>query len=383
MADLGAEVVKVEPASGDSMRRVLRQATTPNASEVDHPFQQANRGKRSIAVDLESDAGRAAVHRLLPGFDVITTNLLPGRLARFGLDEETILEVHPSAVIAQVSAFGREGDDADSPGFDMTAFFARSGAMAAVAAPESDPVRYRAGQGDHMTGMNLLIGILSALRLRDLTGEGQVVHTSLLQTSTWSLGCDLSAVLVDGVTPPSVSRVEPPNPLVNTYRCGDGKWINLVSPMRPAWKRLCEAIGRPEWVDDERYVRHVNRQANARTLVAELDAIFATQDRDHWGEALTEAGVTWAPIAEMADAVHDPQLRANHAFATIDHPDGSFETLNTPFRIEGADVAVRGPAPAVGGDSAEILAAAGFSADEVQSLVDTGVVVDGALPSSS
>ncbi len=378
LADMGADVVKVEPAGGDSMRGLLRQAAVPDAAEIDHPFQQANRGKRSIAIDLDSEEGQAIVHRLLPSFDIITTNLLPGRLQRFGLDDASILATHPTAVVAQVSSFGRDGEDADQPGFDLTAFFARGGAMSAVASPESGPVRFRPGQGDHMTSLNFLVGILSALRLRDMTGEGQVVHTSLFQTSAWALGVDISTALVDGESPPMVSRTAPPNPLVNTYRCGDGKWLNLVSPMGPAWRRVCAALERPDWIDDPRYKRHLDRAERTAEIVEQLDAIFASRSRDEWGSALTEAGVTWAAIAEVADVVNDEQLRANNAIATIDHPSGSFETLNTPFGIEGADVEVRGPAPSIGADTAAVLREAGFATDEITAFSDSGVVVDGA-----
>ncbi len=378
MADMGADVIKVEALDGDSMRGMLRQAIQPQAPRIDHPFQQTNRGKRSLAIDLRSAEGQAVVHRLLKDVDVMTTNLLPDRLARFGLDEATVRSHNDQVILAEVSALGRSGPEADRTGFDMTAFFARGGAMSAMASPESGPARFRPGQGDHMTSMNLLAAVLAALRVRDQTGEGQTVDVSLLGTSVWAMGSDLAATMVDHQTPEEISRSAPPNPLINVYRCRDGRWINIVLAFPASWIAICEAVGRPEWIEDARFATIEDRVENSGQLVAELDRVFAERSMPEWAALFDAHGITWEKVASLGEVVDDSQLRRNNAFAKIEHPDGTFETLSTPFNIQGADVDVRGPAPEIGADTVAVLEEAGFSVGEIDTLLGSGTITNGA-----
>ncbi|MEA3018539.1 MAG: hypothetical protein QOI47_63 [Actinomycetota bacterium] len=383
MADMGANVVKVEPLAGDGMRGKLRQPV--GAPAADHPFQLDNRGKRSIAVALDDPRGAELVRELAARSDVVITNLLPGRLARYGLGPDALRAADPRLVYALVTGYGSTGDDADRIAFDLTAFFGRGAIMSLIGEPGAPPPSFRPGQGDHPTGMTLLVAILAALRVRDRTGVGQVVETALLRSAAWTIGLDVQTALVDHTQPSRRGRAEAFSPLNTQYRCGDGTWISLSAQDQGRWPAFCDAIGRTELADDPRYATPVDRFKNNVAIIAELDDVFASQPLAHWAPRLDATGIIWAPVAELPDLVADPQARAIGMFVEVDHPSGTFETLAAPFTLSDSDVRVRGRAPEVGEHSREVLSAFGVDAARVDALVDDGVVGcrDGAATAGS
>jgi crotonobetainyl-CoA:carnitine CoA-transferase CaiB-like acyl-CoA transferase len=375
LADLGADVVKVEPLSGDSMRRRLRQPNVPDgAPRVDVPFHLDNRGKRSLAVDLTDERGAELVRALAGRVDVVITNLLPRRAARFGLGPDELRAAHPALVYAVVSGYGTAGDDADRTAFDQTAFFGRGGVMSLIGDPAEPPPSFRSGQGDHPTGLALLAGILAALRVRDRTGEGQVVETNLLHSAAWTIGSDVSVALIDGHQPQRRARDHAISPMNTRYRCGDGRWINLTSIDPSQWPGFCTAIGRPDLIDDERYATPRDRFRNGPELIATIDEVFAAKPYAAWIDALDASGVVWAPVAELPDLVNDPQAEAAGLFTEVDHPDGAFRTVAAPFTLSATPPVVRGPAPEIGADTAAVLDELGIDAATVRGLVDDGVL---------
>ena len=376
MADMGADVVKVEPLTGDGMRGKLRQPSLPEgAAKTDFPFHLDNRGKRSIAVDLADERGGAIVRDLAASADVFVTNLLPGRLERYGLTPEQLHGVNARLVYGIVSGYGTEGPDADRIAFDVTAFFGRGGIMSLIGEPDEPPPAFRAGQGDHVTALCLLTGILGALRLRDATGQGQVVETALMQAGTWTIGCDMAAALVDHRQPTKRGRDQAISPMNTRYQCSDGVWVNLSAHNQGAWPRFCEALGRPELAADERYDTPAKRFQAGSELFATVDAEFRSQPFDYWAPRLDGAGILWGRVAELPDVIADPQARALGMFAEIEHPEaGRFETLAAPFDIVGADVAVRGPAPECGEHTAEVLTQFGITDDRIAELAKAGVL---------
>jgi crotonobetainyl-CoA:carnitine CoA-transferase CaiB-like acyl-CoA transferase len=378
MADMGADVIKVEPLGGDGMRGKLRQPSPANGMErADVPFQLDNRGKRSIAVDLSHPDGAALVRELAGKADVLITNLLPGRLARYGLAPDQLRAAHPALVYALVTGYGSTGPDADRSAFDLTAFFGRGGVMSLVGEPGDPAHAFRPGQGDHPTGLALLSAVLAALRWRDRTGEGQLVETALLRVAAWTIGCDVSAALVDRTQPNRRARTEPFSPLNTRFRCGDGAWINLSAGDQRVWSRFCHAIGRGDLADHERYATPVDRFRNGPELMAILDDVFASQPSDHWAPLLDRSGVVWAKVAELPELVDDPQARAIGMYAEVRDPDaGAFETLAAPFTLSGAAVAVRGPAPRIGQHTAEVLAQLGVERSRIDALLEAGVAAD-------
>jgi crotonobetainyl-CoA:carnitine CoA-transferase CaiB-like acyl-CoA transferase len=376
MADMGADVVKVEPLSGDGMRGKLRQPSTPEgAAQHDIPFQLDNRGKRGIAVDLSSAEGSALVRDLALGVDVLVTNVLPGRLRRFGLGPEALRAASPRLVYALVTGSGSEGDDADRPGFDLTAFFGRTGIMSLIGEPGEPPPSFRSGQGDHPTGLALLVAVLAALRERDRTGEGQVVETALIRTGTWSIGCDVQAALVDRQQPGKRARDDAFGPLNTRYRCADGVWLNLVAQDQGRWPAFCQAVGRPDLAEDERFTTPALRFANRAAVIGALDELFASQPASHWAPLLDATGMVWSTVAELPDLIADPQARAIGMFVEVEHPGlGSFETLAAPFTMERSEVVVRGRAPQVGEHTDEVLADWGIAAERAAALRARGVI---------
>ena len=378
MADMGARVIKVEPPSGDSMRWKLRQPTLPDdAPKTDFPFHLDNRGKRSVAVDLGDERGQELVRSLVAKADVFITNLLPSRLAKYRLAPDELTSLNPALVYGLVTGYGSEGEDADRIGFDLTAFFARSGIMSLIGEPDAPPPAFRPGQGDHPTGLALLSAILAALRVRDRTGRGQVVETALMRTAAWSIACDVAVALVDRKQPTKRGRADAMSPMNTTYQCGDGTWLNLAALDQTAWARFCTAIGRDDLAADERFTTPVDRFRNRAAVIALLEAEFASRPAEHWAPRLDGSGIIWGKVATLAELVEDPQAEANKMFATIDHPEaGPFETLEAPFRMSESQVAVRGAAPETGDDTVDVLVEMGFDGELVDELRAAGVIKD-------
>ena len=376
MVDMGAEAIKVEPPGGDALR-----GFDMNTLGYDYDFKGSyvfeldNRGKRSITVDLEKPGGIELVQRLAQDVDVFVTNLIQSRRERYRLTPEEIHAINPTAVYASFSGYGTRGPDAARPGFDYAAFWARSGVMRALTLPDSPPPLCRPGQGDHTTTLNLLAGVLAALRLRDATGEGQVVDATLLGTGMWTVGTDLASVLVTRQQPPPHDHAAPGNPLHNAYECSDGRWVQLVMPQPDRfWGQVCNMLGLQEWAKDERYDSIPKRQEHTQVLTRGIAERFRQHDFAYWRERLDEFGLIWAPVSTLPDLIDDPQVREMEIFAEVEHPElGRFETMNTPFQIAGAEIGVRGPAPAAGQHTAEIVRAAGLSDDEIAELAANGV----------
>ena len=369
MRDLGADVIKVEPPGGDvyrGFRPEQREGAAP--PPIKPQFELDNRGKRSITVDLGTPDGPDVVQALLRRADVFLTNLTAPRQHRFRLDAEAALAAKPGLVHVSFSGYG-------GVGLDFSAFWARAGIMALIGEAGTPPAMCRGGQGDHTTALNLLAATLAALRLRERDGAGQVVEVSLQHTGAWTIASDLSQALLDRRQPQRRDRRRPPNPLFNSYTTGDGRWLILTMPLPdPYWGPFCRAIGEPGWEQDPRFDSLAQRRENGPLLGALIEERFRRHDRAHWAGRLDAHGIIWAPIAELPEVVEDPQLRALGAFSVVDHPRaGRYETLSAPFRIRGADIAVRGPAPDPGQHSAEILAEHGFDAERIADLAAGGV----------
>src|SRR5262245_9168081 len=226
LADLGADVIKVEPPGGDVYREfLLRSMGYAHEFDGNYGFQLDNRGKRSITVSLDRPGGPDLVLRLAARSDVFLTNLIQERRVRYGLTWDDVREVSPRIVYASLSGYGTRGPDENRPGFDYSAFWARSGLMGLLGEPPSPPPLCRGGQGDHTTALNILAAVLAALRLRDLTNEAQHIEVTLQATGMWTLAGDLSAALVAREQPTRHERSRPANPIWNSYRAADGAWI--------------------------------------------------------------------------------------------------------------------------------------------------------------
>jgi len=377
MADLGADVIKVEPPGGDVFRSfVLSSMGYDFDFATNYAFEVDNRGKRSVTIALDRPGGCALVRRLSESVDVFTTNLIQERCARYGLTFDEIRAANPRVVYTAFSGYGTRGPDQNRPGFDYAAFWARSGLMGLLGEPPSPPPLCRGGQGDHTTALNILAAVLAALRLRERTNEAQHVEVTLQGTGMYTIAGDLQAALVARQQPRRHERTRPANPIWNSYRCGDGEWVLLVMPQPdPYWPRFCAMIGRPEWAHDSRYDSLRGRREHTVELTKTIDAIFALHDRPTWSAKLDEHRLIWAPVATLPEVVDDPQVREMGWFATLEHPTaGRFETLAAPFRIYGADIAPRSASPSPGQHTFDVLAEFGVAEDEIARLAADGVL---------
>jgi crotonobetainyl-CoA:carnitine CoA-transferase CaiB-like acyl-CoA transferase len=378
LADLGADVIKVEPPEGDAFREfLLRSMGYTHEFAGNYPFQLDNRGKRSVTVALDKPGGPELVRRIASGCDVFLTNLIQQRRVRYGLTWEDVRGASPRVVYGSFSGYGTRGPDENRPGFDYAAFWARSGLMGLLGEPPSPPPLCRGGQGDHTSALNLLAAILAALRLRDATGEPQHVEVTLQGTGMWTLGSDVQAALVAREQPARHERSLPANPIWNSYRASCGAWLLLVMPQPDPhyWPRFCEMIGRPEWAQEPRYATLHDRRRESADLTGQIEALFAQHDLAYWSERLDRFHLIWAPVAALTDVIDDPQAREMGWYKTLEHETlGRFETLDTPFKIYGSETGARGPAPEAGAHTFDVLGELGVDDEEIARLAGNGVI---------
>ncbi len=372
LADLGADVIKVEVPWGEIYRHATpRLAGFDNDFTAGPPFQMDNRGKRSLALDLVLPQAQQALTRVISTADIVITNVLPARLEKYGLDPETLRANRPELIVGRLSGYGPDGDRANDPAFDYTAFWALSGLMDHLHDLDAPPGWMRPGVGDHSAAMALVVGLLAALRTREAGGGGQVVDVTLQHIGYYINGNDTSNTLVTGETPPRHDRRAPRNPLWNHYRCQDGRWLFLVMiDSERYWPAFARSIGRPELSEDPRFVNAVERYRNSRELVAVLDEIFAARPLEKWIEPMNAERLIWAPVRTLAEAVRDENAERNGSFATVDHPEhGSFKTVAPPFQMSGYPMTGSNPAPALAAHTAEVLAEAGVDDETIALLV--------------
>ncbi len=381
LADLGADVIKIEPLSGDPMRDMGRPAKVSEAKKkFDYQFDVSNRGKRSIAVDLDSEAGMEVVFSLIARADVFMCNLLRHRQDKFGLDPDSIKQANSRIVHATLTGYGTQGPEAHRPGYDVTAFFGRSGLYDAMREGEAGTVPMaRPAQGDHTTGLAFVSAILAALRLAERTGEAQVVETSLYETAIWTQATDYAITAVDLAPLRPRSRENMILPTANRYPCGDGKWIVLNMPEESAWPKLCRVIEREDLLADERLQDVRGRFRHMPELVAAIDEALSHRTRDQWGEIFDANDMIWGPVLGLHEVASDPQADALGVFPTIHSPDiGPYRTVAAPMRFADVQVGPKGPAPKLGQHTREILSEAGHGIEEIEALVEQGAIGESA-----
>ncbi|WP_396932349.1 CaiB/BaiF CoA transferase family protein [Mycolicibacterium sp.] len=353
LADWGADVVKIEPPTGDPGRMFGRMLGLDD--DANPPFEMDNRSKRSIVLDLTTDGGLATARQLLAAADVFVTNVRPDALARLDLDYEKVAALNPALVYGLITGYGETGPEANRPAYDVAAFWARSGVADLLTRPGDSPPFQRGGMGDHMTGMTLAAAINAALVARARTGEGQLVTTSLYRQGAYTVSFDLNTFLQTG-RPIAIGQRETMfNPCMNNYLTADGRrlWIVGLEADRH-WPSLCRAVGCPEWLSDNRFTTARDRAINSRELIATLDEIFATKTLAEWADTFdNEPDLFWSPVNSMEDVLGDEQFHA--AGGLVDVPDGG-PMIATPADFHGTPWAPRSAAPKLGEHTDEVLA---------------------------
>ena len=382
LADWGADVVKIEPPGGDPARSFQR--TLGGDLDVNPVFELDNRGKRGIALDLSTERGVEIAERLLAEADVFVTNLRPAALDRLGLGPDATRSRHPRLVYALITGYGVDGPDAGRAAYDIGAFWARAGVAESLRVPGGALPFQRGGIGDHSAAMTGAAMISAALVGRAASGEGRLVSTSLLRQGAYTIGFDVNVALMWGRTLATNVRETMGSPTVNNYTAGDGRafWIVGLEGERH-WPALARAVGRPEWLTDERFATPRGRFVNARELVAELDAIFATRPLAEWAEAFdAEPDMFWSPVNTIEDLIGDEQFHAAGGIVEVPDEGGSWPMVATPADFDGRPPAPRSMAPTLGQHTREVLAELGLAEDAIDALVADGVAVAVAVDGS-
>jgi len=356
LADWGAEVIKIEPATGDPMRWVF--GSIGASKDLPNPaFTLDNRGKRSAVLDLAEPSDRDRLERLLDGADVFVTNLRPDALEKLGLDPAATVERHPRLVYCSISGYGLRGEERNRPSYDLGAFWARSGLSHQMADRDGVPLNARGAVGDHITGLAALAGVLAAVLEQRHTGRGRVVEVSLLGTGAYVLGWDLSLQLALGKVAGPEAREKNRMPLMNSYRTSDGRWFFFIGlEMDRHLPTVCRALGHPELLEDPRFADAPAIRRNASALIALFDDIIGRRTLAEWSAEFERAGVWWAPVRTPAEVLADPQLVANAGIVELagDADDPGPRSIGGPVTF--SDVSRRpGPAPGLGEHTAEIL----------------------------
>ena len=332
MCDWGADVMKIEPPTGDPQRAVFGALGVADQAGVP-PFEIDNRGKKSVVLDLRTDDGLATLHRLLAEADVFVSNIRPAGLRRMGLDPEALTARYPRLVYGLLTGYGTKGPDVDRAGYDVGAFWARTGLAHTLVAPGDNPPGVRSGQGDHTTGLSMCAGVMAALFDRERTGKGRVVETSLLRTGIYTIGWDVGVQLRFGKRTSTKRRSENPAPQILNYTAGDGRafWLLGLEGDRH-WPGLLDAIGRQDLATREGFVTARDRALNAPTVIAELDAHFATGTYEHWTRRFDVCDVWWAPLNSIPEAIADEQVIASGAFVDMTPHEGEapYRAVNSP-----------------------------------------------------
>jgi len=373
MSDFGADVIKVErPPYGDPYRYLSVVPGMP-ISEEHYCWLLDGRNKRSLALDLCAAGAREVIERLVKWADVVILNFQPQQLRRFRLTYDELALLNPRLIYAQVTGYGEDGDEADKPGFDATAYWARSGLMASMHNAGADPVQSPAGFGDHPTSSALFGAIMLGLYQRERTGNGSKVSTSLMANGAWSNSCQIQAALVGAEWPVRRTRAHPSNPLINHYVTRDGQrfMFCLLDPQRD-WPRVCRVFGWDLLIDDARFSTVESRRLNAAELVALIDAEVCTRDMSELAELFRQNDVIWGPVPLTESVGADRQMEANGVFDEIEGT--SWRTVMSPIMVHGEQKQRPRLAPSVGQHSAEVLQLLGFNEEETRQLMDGGVI---------
>lgn len=375
LAEYGADVIKIEPlGAGDAYRQVAGLPGMPEA-EIEYGALMTNRSKRGLAIDLSTDQGQRVVHRLAADADVFVTNLPLKAREKLAIDYGTLSALNQRLVYGSFTAFGEVGDEAAKPGFDTTAYWARSGLMDQVRVSGTDePAKSLPGQGDHPSAMALYAGIVTALFQRERTGRGSLVRSSLLANGLWANGYFGTAALNSARWQPRPPRRESLNALGAPYECRDGRFLLLgILNEERHWPVLVTCLGLEHLMTDPRYVSKPDRLANSTSLFEQMQARFLEHDRQHWQTVLHGGGIVFEVVATDSDVANDEQAARNGVLVEFaDAP--ALRTISTPFSIDSiTKVPVTLP-PVPGQHTAELLAEAGFTASEVEAMRADGVI---------
>ena len=373
LSDFGADVIKVEAPAGELWRHAHKIPPQPKAEDA-YAWHLNNRNKRGMTLDLKSPGAAPVLERLVRWADVLIVNTPHPARRRLKLEYDDVVQWNPGLIYADVTGFGDNGPDADLPGFDITAYWARSGLLSMTRDAGAPPTWPVSGSGDNATAVGLYSAIVTALYRRERTGKGAHVTTSLLAEGVWSASVSIQAALCGATFYGLHDRLHPANAAMNVYRAADDAWfLLLVTPDKVA--AVAKAIGRADLLTDPRFADPAKLMTNMPQLAVILDQVFAGQPLAHWYEVFNGVHVTFGAVRDPQEVINDPQLRANDIVVPLDGAGGKLtSTISSPIQVHGATKVPARRAPGLGEHNEEILRQLGFDANGIDGLRASGVI---------
>jgi crotonobetainyl-CoA:carnitine CoA-transferase CaiB-like acyl-CoA transferase len=373
LSDFGADVIKVEPPSGDVWRNGHRVPQQPQAKEP-YQWHLANRNKRGIALDLKSPNAQPIVEKLVKWADVLILNTPHRARKRLKLEYQDVVQWNPRLIYADLTGFGEQGPDAELPGFDITSYWARSGLLSMTRDAGAPPTWPVAGSGDNATAVGLYSAIVTALYRRERTGKGSYVTTSLLAEGIWSASVSIQAALSGATFYGLHDRKNPVHVALNVYRAADDTWFVLIIS-HDKLVAVANAIGRADLLTDPRFSDPAKLAANMAQLTAILDDIFAAQPMAHWSEIFAGLNVTFGAVRSPQEVIDDPQLRANDIVVPLEGAGGQItSTISSPIQVHGVSKVSARRAPEIGEHNQQILKELGFDPKAIEDFRASGTV---------
>lgn len=379
LSDWGAEVIKIEPPGGDPVRSAFSTQGMPIERLTENPaFDGDNRGKKSIVIDARLPEGAEIIRKLADTADVFLTNVRPGGLERSGLDFASLSKRNPKLVYCALTGYGLEGPDANAPGFDVASFWSRSGIARLTAPKGSELFPVRTAAGDHTTSIAAVAAINAALIRALKTGKGQLVDVSLLRAGLYTIHTDLAIQLMFGRIASTRPRAEAYSPLTNFFRTKDDAWICIVARAgNQDLPRMARAFDLPSIETDERFTSGKARRDNAAYITKTFDDAFARFTKAEMAERLTREEIAWSPCQTLAEVAADPQVAAVGGIVDLPSrlaPGETFRSPGGPARFPGLNDGPKGPGPALGQHTREVLASLGYANAEIDALLEKRAV---------
>jgi len=370
LADLGADVIKVEKLPGGDDARGYRE---PRINGVSAPFLMMNRNKRGIALNLKAPQGREILLRLVRNADVLTENYRRGTLEKLGLGYDVLADVNPGLIYCAVSGYGRDGPLFDKGGFDLIAQ-GFAGLMAVTGEPGRPPVKNGNPVADINAGLLAAIGVAAAYAHKQKTGRGQIVDTSLLEAALQQTYWHAAIHFATGESPGPSGSAHLLTAPYQAFRASDG-WINIGGANQANWERIADVLGHSEWRADPRFATNSARMANLAALTTLMDAVLATRTRDDWIARFDAAGVPVGPVNSIGEALAHPQTLARGMVVDLVHPQaGPTKALGCPIHFSETPTAITRPAPVLGEHTREVLREHGYADSDIDAFVAAGVV---------
>ena len=378
LADLGADVIKIEKLPGGDDSRGYRE---PRVNGISAPFLMMNRNKRGMALNLKDPRGREILLRMVRDADVLTENFRHGTMEKLGLGYDTLAQVNPGLIYCQISGFGRTGPLADQGGFDLIAQ-GYAGLMALTGEPGRPPVKTGNPVADIAAGILAVAGVAAAYAHKQKTGRGQLVDTSLFEAALQQTFWHAAIHFATGESPGPTGSAHVLSAPYQAYQASDG-WVNIGGANQANWERIAEVLGHPEWRDDPRFATNTARMANVDALSDAINAVMATRTKGEWTQRLAAAGVPVGPVHSLAEALAHPQTQARGMVVDLVHPQaGPTRAIGCPIHFSATPTQITRPAPLLGQHTREILADYGYDDAAVDALVAAGVVEAAPAPPS-